>query len=76
MTSSGMRVPSPKKSSWLDVTGIVVAATFVKRDEDRSALPQFLVGLNALHDFLNEPFEQVKFRGCRMAIHESARLND
>src|SRR6267378_43111 len=60
----------------LDIAGVIVTAAFIDSDEDRSALPEFLVALNGVDDFLDEALEQVKFGRGRMAVNPTAWLNE
>src|SRR5882762_6827731 len=60
----------------LDIAGVIVTAAFIDSDEDRSALPEFLVGLNGVDDFLDEALEQVKFGRGGMTVNPTAWLNE
>src|SRR5580700_1427869 len=59
----------------LYVTRIVIAAAFVKGDEDHRVfrIPR---RFDRIHNFLAEALEQVELRGGRMAVNEAARFND
>src|SRR3977135_2719564 len=65
-----------KEIKVLDIAGVIVTAAFIDSDEDRSALPEFLVALNGVDDFLDEALEQVKFGRGRMAVNPTAWLNE
>lgn len=46
----------------LDIAGVIVAATFIHGDEDRGALPEFLVVLDGIDDLLDVAFEEIELR--------------
>src|SRR5260370_6724081 len=51
----------------LNVAGVVVTAALVEGNDDGCALPQFPVGLDAVHDFLYEALKQIELRGSRVS---------
>src|ERR1700674_5005864 len=59
----------------LDIPRVIVAAAFVERDEDGSALPEILVALDAVNDLFDEAFEKIELGRCGVAINPSARLD-
>src|ERR1700733_4087491 len=60
----------------LNVAGIVVSTAFVEGDEHCRARPKSRVSLQLVYDVLHEAFEQIQFRGRRMAVGEPARFDD
>ena len=60
----------------LHVTGVVVAAAFVEGDEDGGVLPERRIRLDRIDDLLGEAFEQIQLGRCRVAIDQSAGLDE
>jgi uncharacterized DUF497 family protein len=58
----------PEEIERLDVSGIVIATPFVKRDEDHRIL-RIRRRLHSVDNFLAEPLEQVELRRGWMAVH-------
>src|SRR5579864_9165524 len=59
----------------LNVAGVIVTAAFVEGDDDGGTLPQLLIGLDAVNDFLHEAFEQVELRRSGVTVEPSVGLH-
>ena len=61
----------------LDVSGVVISATFVDRDHDRGGLPELFVGLHLIDNAFGERLEQVDFgRGGWLSLNVLGFTND
>jgi len=67
-----MRGPSPKKSSRLNVPGVIVAAAFIEGDDERSVDEEIRPGSQVINRFFDHAFEEVevwKMPGDRRSNH-------
>ncbi len=68
--------PVAEKVERLDVAGVVVAAAFVQRDDERGFRHQFGLPLQVIHDVRDHALEEVKLGGCRVAVQQAIRFDE
>src|SRR6266478_1715159 len=60
----------------LDVAGVIVAAAFVERNNQRGGRKQFGFGLEEVDDFLHHALEQIELRRSRVAVEQAVRFHE